>query len=209
MQNVERCVFHGVEDDAVVRLAPLGVIGFRQKLRLCVGNSEEDAGSSGGNGLTGVIGFGASDYIEGICERFGIFLPQTLDFGGSGELLRNIPLIENGLDKISFGSEAFANEFERANLGRERILVDREFEPFTGGLGIRKVAHHFDEVSVKLAMKRDGGARVTRGPFLLETEVTPEAEGRAIGGTLAVERAVHTFFRGEVGSGCYGCENSG
>ena len=51
---------------------------------------------------------------------------------------------------------------------------------------------------MKLAVKCDGGARVTLRPFLLEAKVMPEAERRAIRSAVAIDGTAHAFLGREV-----------
>ena len=126
----------GVQDNAVVGLAPLGVVVLAQDLGLRIGNVKKD----------------------------------------------------------SRGSGAFANQLECANLRGKGILLDGESETVAGGLRIWKVAHHFDEISVELAMKRDGRACVVLRRFILQTKVVPETKRRPVRGPVAIERTVHALL---------------
>jgi hypothetical protein len=81
------------------------------------------------------------------------------------------------------------------DLGGERVGFFPEVVPRACGLGIREVAHHFDQVGPEPGMEVQSCLDKALRWFLLEAEVVPETEGGAIDIT-AFEGTVNTLAAG-------------
>ena len=93
-------------------------------------------------------------------------------------------------------AKTFADRGQGLDLGGDRVGFFPEVVPWAGGLRIREVAHHLDQVGPEPGMEVQSCLDKALRRLLLEAEVVPETEGRAIDLT-AFESTVNAFAAGQ------------